>query len=215
MLNRASLVAALAAVVPATPAISANLCETVGEKYRAVLDTSKPEMPQWVVRNLSRVASTGVTIGESLVENVDNAKLDAWAKAQTPPVTLSPDLLKQIADNTDARQDLDQLPGTNFYAVNGTAGTESCYQPGTYFQVENGQVKTADAPANWTDEGICRVIRSFGAIDGTPAVFQEGETEDGDVVLDITPWNGSGFDAACTATFKFDADKKLTDVTVK
>lgn len=205
----------LGAVMAATPAMSANLCETVGQKYRAVLDTSKPEMPADVVLNLSRAASSGVTMSEPLVENVDDAKLNAWAKAQTPPVSLPADVLAQIADNTDARQDLDRLPGTNFYSVNGTAGTAHCYQPGTYVEIENGKVMWANGPDSWTEEGAgCMVTRYFGAVDGTPVAFQEGQV-DGKVNLEITPWNGSGFDAACTASFEFDEAKNLVGVTVK
>ncbi|MBA8850915.1 hypothetical protein FHW20_001850 [Ochrobactrum intermedium] len=194
-----------------------RLCQTVEMQYRNLPRNGKVsnKTPD-VLAQLVATASTGITEATTTVEDVTPEKLVEWAKAGTPPVSLPSELIEQITGNTDTIQDMNHLPGTNFYVVNGTAGSLSCYQPGVYFRIENGQVVNATGPDNWLEEGSgCQVIRSFGTIDSVPAAFEKGYNgEDSDYVLNISPWTGTGFGPACTATFQFE-NGRLSHVTVK
>lgn len=208
----AIFVAATAGLLLAMPpeASAGDICKTIGEKYRAFLASAAAGSASLdrlqVLRNLANAASSGVTLAPAVEADVDAGKLANWAKAQTPPLSIPDALIKRITDNTDSRQDLDHLPNSDFYAVNGTAGTLSCYQQGVYFRTVKGQAVSAAAPTGWLDEdgGACLVLRRFGTVDGMSVAFQDAaDAVQGRYDLNVSAWQGDGFAAPCTASFQF------------
>lgn len=185
------------------------LCQALGQKYRAFMSsakTSDPSFdPQEVLRNLGEQQSSGVSVADWVMDNVDGDKMIAWAKAQTPPLSISSEILDAIKGYGDRTQTLDHPPGSDIYVVNGTAGTLYCYGPGVYFRAESGQAISVEGPQGWDSEGSCMVLRSAGAVDGTPAMFEETKNTAriGDYSVTVMPWRGDHFEPGCTATFRF------------
>jgi hypothetical protein len=218
MKNSVCVVSLVGMAVAYSPAASAKeICGAIAAKYREAHPASTSPYPRDALIVLSASPSSGVERAPALIENVDAGRLTEWARKQTPPLSIAKELLDAVENNTDARQDLEQLPGTQVYVVNGTAGTASCYQAGVYFQVDGREAKRADGPASWQEEGSgCMVIRSFGSVDGVPAAFEENRNlEDGGYSVSVAPWTGSGFGQACTATFRFEGENELIDVAIE
>jgi uncharacterized protein len=189
------------------------ICASVVQKYRAFLaalpssSAKDASALSYVLKSLADSKSSGVTVGgPGGIDNVDPDKLSAWAQSQRPPFSIPASLIDAIKGNVDASQELHRLPGTNYYVVNGTAGTLYCYGPGVYFQTENGKAKAVAAPHGWarnSEGGGCTVLRGFGMIDSTPIAYEENNASIGSYSLNITPWQGTGFGQDCTATFHF------------
>ncbi len=182
------------------------ICQSFVQKYRDMLASAPASgerfYPEDVLGNLSKAASTGVTLASSLINKVEPDKLTDWAKNEDPSFSIPPALIASIKENTHNSQWLDRLPGTNLYAVNGTAGSDGCYQSGVYFKTEAGQAVAVDGPGNWSD-AACMVTRRFGTIDETPVAFQAHDWEIGTHQFTLTPWQGSEFGTDCTVTFAF------------
>ena len=194
----------------ADPARTA-ICEAIGQKYRALLGAPagrKLRRPQDILATLTRASASGVTYTPALLQKVDPAKLADWAKSQKPPFSIPQTLLDDLNNNTGYSPSLDHAPGTNFYAVNGIAGTLDCYQHGVYFQVENGRAKATEAPPGWATRIVgdgCLARRAFGMVDNVSVAFEESSNTNGfgTYSLDVTPWHGNGFGPDCTVTLRF------------
>jgi uncharacterized protein len=192
-----------------------GLCQSLIPKYRLArsqIAAHPPRQPiesDQVLDSLTASSDTGVTLSSLGKGGLDPTKFNEWAKAQQPPIKIDRDLLDQIANGGASVVDVDQLPETDLYAVNGTAGTASCYQLGTYFEVKNGQARAAPLPLVW-NHGACGVAqRSFGEVDGVPVALQEeppGHSEDRKFdkdVIYLAPWDSGHFGPSCSATFQF------------
>lgn len=153
---------------------------------------------------LAQQPASGVTLGSRVIDDVDPRKLIAWGESQKPPLSVPPSFLERVKQNVPTSQELDHLPGTDFYAVNGTEGTASCYGGGVYFRAKEGRIESAAPPRDWSEPG-CMTMRWFGAVDGTPAAFvTESNATAAHYTLTVNPWRGSGFGDSCTAVFHFE-----------
>jgi hypothetical protein len=126
------------------------------------------------LNSLTRTTGSGISAGGKIVE-LDGGTTDllAWAAAQTPPVEQA-ETLGDVALHGESAW-LEQLPGTAFYAIHQVGGSAHCYTS-SYFEVDrHGHARSAEGPALAMD-GSCMVDRSFGTIDGAPAMFEEHYT---------------------------------------
>jgi hypothetical protein len=122
---------------------------------------------------LTQTEGSGVTAGGRIVDLPrGNADLVAWASAQTPPVK-EVETLGDIGLYGESVW-LEQLPGTNFYAIHQVGGSARCYDT-SYFEVDRrGRARGAGGPLySFGDGSACGVDRSFGTVDRAPAMFEE------------------------------------------
>lgn len=191
------------------------LCQAIGQKYRAFMSsakTSDPSFdPQEVLRNLGEQKSSGVSVADWVMDEVDGDKIVAWATKQNPPLSIPPEIVNGIKGNGTENLTLDHPPGSDIYVVNGTAGTLFCYGPGVYFRAENGRAVPVAGPQgwysgdSWESGASCMVLRSVGTVDGAAAMFEETKNTSriGDYSVNVVPWREDHFEAGCTATFRF------------
>lgn len=190
------------------------ICQTLGDRYRALLerDPQAPFRKSFYADgplDVLAAAGVGVTVAEPAAEldEFSRRKLVDWAKRQPKPFVFPENVSKELEELTHSQLRIDRLPGANYYAAGVVEGTAACYST-IYFEVERRRARLAAAPAGWeadSGSGGCGVARSFGAIDATPVAFEQwhGYTPSLASGVSVSPWSGKGFAPSCEVTFAF------------
>jgi uncharacterized protein YecT (DUF1311 family) len=199
-----------------TPAeeMSAAFCRTLGERYRAALlrDPGAPFRTSFYAASplevLSKEPGSGVSIAPPLAEldRYSRRAFADWAKAGPQPFAVSEPVSKALDELSAFALRIERLPGQNFYSAGVIEGTAACYST-VYFTVESARARLSAGPSSWEGEGGagCGVSRSFGTIDGASAAFEESHDYTPSLVsvVQVSPWRGATFGAACSLELRF------------
>jgi uncharacterized protein len=137
------------------------------------------------------------------------AGLQAWAAKQAPPLTIPADVASRFEEigNVYGTWTLEQLPGTEFYALHSIDGTMHCYSS-LYFVIIDGQWVMQKEPPGIESEGGggCMVSRTFGKVDDTSVMFEELYTGSPAMEswLTIATWDQDRFARACRISFQYE-----------
>jgi len=182
--------------------MDASNCQKIADRYRPLAGAHPGESPLSVV---AAVRASGVTLTEPLIQMVDpKSELPQWANKQTPPFTVSEDLIKSLFSMSDWT--LEKLPDVNFYSLSSIAGTAHCYDS-HYFVISNGRAEEQPAPPGFEEEegAACGVAREFGRIDESRVFLEENYDWTPRMSSDITvaTWKDGGFRSTCKIAFSF------------
>jgi uncharacterized protein len=177
-------------------------CQKIADRYRPLASAHPGESPLSVV---AAAPASGVTLTEPLTRMMDpKSALPKWANEQTPPFTVSEELIKSLFSMNVWT--LEKLPDVNFYWLSSVAGTAHCYDS-HYFVISNGRAEEQPAPPGFEDgEGAaCGVGREFGRIDAASVFLEEnyGWTPRMSSDITVATWKDGGFRGACKITFSF------------
>lgn len=137
------------------------------------------------------------------------SQLLEWAKTQSPPIVITPELLgalKSLADETGTIGALDKLPGRNLYSMTHEQGSAHCLTS-QFFAVESGHARAVKGPAIFDDDygASCGASRRFGRIDGMPALIQSkfDHTPSMSATEVIVTWDENLTPSACALTYTY------------
>ncbi len=190
----------------ATEAAGAQaVCRSLANRYSqrfgdlAPADNAKADPPDDALQRLAKSPQSGVTLASEIEKGPTDLKgLAAYARAARPPFTLSPALVKALADMSDASFTLMRLPGSVIYAADATQGTAHCHIT-SVFALRGGVAGPAADPPVWSEDG-CLASRDFGAIDGVGAAFEDGSNYGPELtdVISVSPWRDERFAPFCS-----------------
>ena len=202
---------------PRTKRATAALCETVDAAYRkrvAVNETGLGADSSEYTRSpfalLSQDPDAGVRLASSDGDlKVDGGQgFDAWARAQSPPITFSKQVRRDLGELEDTSFRISRAPDTAYYVASQVIGNLSCVST-VPFVVKDGQARSPSAPLlPFEGDGRCGVDWFFGVVDGVTVSVHEvtsyGEPRFRKSVM-ISPWNGRSFGEPCVVRFEFEA----------
>ena len=200
---------------------TAALCETVEVAYRkrvaaneAAMGTDSSTYTQSLFAFLSQDPHSNVrraSADEDL--NVGSGQgFDAWARGQSPPITFSKQVRRELGEFEDTSFRMSRAPGTDYYVASQVIGTWHCVST-VPFVARDGQARSPSAPLLPDEcDGRCGVDWFFGVVDGVTVSVQEF-TSNGqpytqpvfEKEVEISPWNGRSFGKPCAMHFEFEA----------
>jgi hypothetical protein len=214
------LVSALAVLIAADLAhpvaaeeAAKDLCSDVATHYQKLMagpDAPKAFYSESPLSELAAKPGSGIRLAPHVAEAGKSLSPLQWAQQQK--LTLR----RQLKDDLDRTDFLDQLPGSSYYAASRVEGTLSCYAS-TFFTVTNGLAARTREPPNWSEEDgdSCGTYRVFGQIGTTPVAFEERYDDSALLVstLSVSRWMGDHFAPPCVITFtyepRFAADQRF------
>jgi hypothetical protein len=137
------------------------------------------------------------------------AQLEDWAKAQTPPFVVTPEVteaLKTLSAETGTIGALDKLPGGALYALTHEQGSAHCLAS-RFFVVENGHTQLVPEPRilDAFFGASCGALRSFTRIGGIPAFVQNHFTHTPSLSASmvIVTWDEKLSPTGCALTYSY------------
>lgn len=177
----------------------AAICQKVADGYRQL---GGPEVP-------ASAPSVQHGSGMSFSLPDDLAQLHEWGRSQTPPFTVSPELmdaLKSLAEEAGTIGTVDKMPGRDLYSVTHEQGTAHCLTS-QFFTVTNGTARPVKGPAIFDDDygTSCEASREFVQIGETPALTQTGAGQAPSMIVTkiVVTWDENLSSSACALTFKY------------
>lgn len=186
--------------------LTTSSCQKIADRYRLLAPQNPGRAPLAV---LSSSPTSGVTLATEIAAMRDpRTYLTDWAARQKPPVAIDSQLAKELdpllwAVGSDAL--LEKLPGVNFYSISSIQGTAHCYES-IYFKIYNGTTHLTGVPPGFDEDRVsCMVSRSYGRIDGNPALFQEAydATPTMSSSITVATWKDAQFADSCSVIFNF------------
>lgn len=173
------------------------VCRTVAERF-AVGHAATPEPDPLAL--FKKIHDPRVTIADP-IKNVGSLEdLIRWARSQNPPLAIPKALLESLADSSGVIE-LQQLPGTRFYAIHSVDGTAACYD--SHYLVIRGDRATEMRPPRGmhskNPDFSCGVERIFGEVDQMPVYMQQNQRADNEMntSVRILPWQSGQLGDAC------------------
>jgi hypothetical protein len=146
-------------------------------------------------------------------------RLDDPSKHKATPLEAalakSPKLREALGlDDTEMDFEVSHLAGTDLYAATSVQGTMEC-QTTVFVRAAAGRpFKVIKDPPTLDQTGLCWTRGgSFGQVDGRAAyiVYGANSQTDDDEDIEIMPWTGTGWGAACRVELRFRTAYEITD----
>ena len=204
-------------LMESTRAGQSKICTLFADRYRPLANVNSGNTPLEV---LTKTKGSGIETAKSLIEQTTDFKseVEAWAKNQKPPITLSAAVKTHLGNESESWSSLEHLPDTNLYAFQSIQGSADC----NYFlamQLNRGVMTVRKgSPLPGSDDsdetGDCGTGYDFGRIDTVPTLFNEAYdgTPRMTASVTITTWHETGFIGSCMVTFSY--KPKFTDQTL-
>jgi len=186
-------------------------CKDLLERYRPLANTHPGQRP---LRVLAQAKTAGMELmGRGKVLLHPPSDLVSWAKAQQPPVSISPQLSESLASDDDAGL-LQKAPRVPFFMLSRSEGSAGC-DSSLFFLVKDGVASPSKPPFDDV-EGDCPNGGVFASLDSMPLYVRENyDYRPGmQASMEVAIWQSDHFEAACTVSLSYRpwvSDKTLND----